>query len=200
MQSRDLIAEGKVLHFGLSEPGIQTIRRAHAIHPLTAIQNEYSLLWRGPEAAVLPLCEELGIGFVCWSPLGMGFLASAIDENTRFGAETPDFRANVPRFAPEALKANMALVRLVKTWAARKDATPAQVALAWLMAQNPWIVPIPGTTRVDHLQENLGAAAVAFTPDELRELNASVSTIKVQGERLPKPVLDLSAVEAPKKF
>ena len=194
---KDLIAAGKVLHFGLSEPGIQTIRRAHAVQPLTAIQNEYSMLWRGPEASVLPLCEELGIGFVCWSPLGMGFLSGTVNKDTRF--VPPDIRGFLPRFAPEALQANVALVELVKTWALRKNATPSQIALAWLLAQKPWIVPIPGTTKIHHMEENLGATEIRFTPDELKELTAAVTAIKIQGDRLPKSVLELSDVEAPLK-
>jgi aryl-alcohol dehydrogenase-like predicted oxidoreductase len=194
---KDLIAAGKVLHFGLSEPGIQTIRRAHAIQPLTAIQNEYSMLWRGPEAAVLPICEELGIGFVCWSPLGMGFLSGTVNKDTHF--VPPDIRGMLPRFAPEALKTNIALVELIKTWALRKNAAPAQLSLAWLLAQKPWIVPIPGTTKISHMEENLGAAEIRFTPDELKELTEAVTAIKIQGDRLPKEVLKLSGVEAPLK-
>lgn len=197
---KDLIAEGKVLHFGLSEPGVKTIRRAHAIQPLTVIQNEYSMLWRGPEAQVLPICEELGIGFVCWSPLGMGFLAGTVNADSRFEKEPVlDFRAAVPRFAPEALPANMALVNVVRTWAQRKRATPAQLALAWLLAQKPWIVPIPGTTNVAHMEENLGAAAITFTPDELKQLNADVAAVSIRGERLPPAVMQMSGVEAPAK-
>lgn len=197
---KDLIAEGKVKHFGLSEPGVQTIRRAHAVQPLTVIQNEYSMLWRGPEAQVLPICEELGIGFVCWSPLGMGFLAGSVNANSRFEM-TPvmDFRAITPRFAPEALPANMALVNLVRTWAQRKNATSAQLALAWLLAQKPWIVPIPGTTNAAHMRENIGAVTISFTADELKQLNAAVSAISIQGARLPQAVMQLSAVEAPPK-
>ena len=168
---KDLAAQGKVRHYGLSEPGLQTVRRAHAVHPVAVIQNEYSMLWRGPESQVLPLCEELGIGFVPWSPLGMGFLAGTVSARTRFGED--DFRANVPRFAPDALPANMALVRLVQTWARRKNATPAQLALAWLTARKPWIVPIPGTTNVAHLEENVGAAAISFSAEELKELDAA---------------------------
>lgn len=194
---KDLIAAGKVLHFGLSEPGIQTIRRAHAVQPLTAIQNEYSMLWRGPETAVLPVCEELGIGFVCWSPVGMGFLSGSVTRTTRFAEG--DLRAIVPRFAPEALSANLALVTLIKDWAHRKNATPTQIALAWLLAQKPWIVPIPGTTRVAHMEENLGAATIRFSPAELAELTSAVTAIHVQGDRLPKGVLELSGVEAPIK-
>lgn len=197
---KDLIAEGKVRHFGLSEPGVQTIRRAHAVQPITAIQNEYSMLWRGPEQQVLPLCEELGIGFVCWSPLGMGFLTGTIPANRRFdSAPVPDFRAVVPRFAPDALPTNTALVDLVRTWAQRKNATPPQLALAWLLAQKPWIVPIPGTTNLAHMEENLGAAAITFAPSELRELNAAVASIGIRGERLPPAVLQMTGVEAPRK-
>ncbi|WP_027351775.1 aldo/keto reductase [Halotalea alkalilenta] len=195
---KDLIAEGKVLHYGLSEPGIQTIRRAHAVHPLAAIQNEYSMLWRGPETDVLPVCEELGIGFVPWSPLGMGFLTGTINADTRFAEDGQrEFRASVPRFAPDALPANMALVEVVETWAQRKDATPAQLALAWLLAQKPWIVPIPGTTKIAHLEENLGAAAITFTDEELAELNAAVAAVPIQGDRLPPAVMQMSGVEAP---
>jgi len=193
-----LVAQGKVLHYGLSEPGVQTIRRAHAELPLAVIQNEYSMLWRGPEAQVLPVCEELGIGLVCWSPLGMGVLTGSVQADSRFETSPDmDFRAMVPRFAPEALPANMALVNVVKNWAARKSATPAQLALAWLLAQKPWIVPIPGTTKIAHMEENLGAAAIRFTPDELRQLNAEVASITIRGERLPPAVLQLSGVEAP---
>ncbi|TXT39881.1 MAG: aldo/keto reductase [Comamonadaceae bacterium] len=197
---KDLISDGKVLHFGLSEPGVQTIRRAHAVQPLTVIQNEYSMLWRGPEAQVLPICEELGIGFVCWSPLGMGFLAGTVNADSRFAKEPVlDFRAVVPRFAPEALPANMALVNVVRTWAQRKNATPAQLALAWLLAQKPWIVPIPGTTKMAHMEENLGAAAISFTPDELQQLNAAVAAVSIQGARLPPAVMQMSGVEARSK-
>ncbi len=197
---KDLISEGKILHYGLSEPGIQTIRRAHAVHPLTAIQNEYSMLWRGPESEVLPVCEELGIGFVPWSPLGMGFLSGTITADTRFTADIQrEIRTTIPRFAPDALPANMALVDVIKTWAQRKNATPAQLALAWLLAQKPWIVPIPGTTKIAHMKENLGAVAITFTPSELHELNASVAAIHIQGDRLPPGILQLSGVEAPQK-
>ncbi len=195
---RDLVVEGKVLHFGLSEPGIQTIRRAHAVLPLAVIQNEYSMLYRGPEAQVLPVCEELGIGFVCWSPLGMGFLTGTVMADTRFETSPEmDFRAIVPRFAPEALPANMALVDVVKSWARQKNATPAQLALAWLLAQKPWIVPIPGTTNVAHMEENIGAVEIAFTPEELQRLNAEVAAVTVRGERLPEAVMQMSGVEAP---
>lgn len=197
---KDLIGQGKVRNWGLSEPGVQTIRRAHAVQPLAAIQNEYSMLWRGPEAQVLPLCEELGIGFVCWSPLGMGFLTGTIPADRRFATEPlPDFRAAVPRFAPDALGANLALVDMVRTWARRKNATPAQLSLAWLLAQKAFIVPIPGTTNVAHMEENVGAAAIAFTSDELRQLNASVAAIDIRGERLPAAVMRMSGVEAPPK-
>lgn len=197
---KDLIAEGKVLHFGLCEAGVQTIRRAHAVQPLTVIQNEHSMLWRGSEAQVLPICEELGIGFVCWSPLGMGFLAGTVNSNSRFVKEPVlDFRALVPRFAPEALPANMALVNVVRTWAQRKNATPAQLSLAWLLAQKPWIVPIPGTTNMAHMEENLGAAAISFTADELKQLNADVVAVNIQGARLPPAVMQMSGVEAPLK-
>ena len=195
---KELIAQGKVLHFGLSEPGLQTIRRAHAVQPLAAIQNEYSMLWRGPEAQVLPLCEELGIGFVPWSPLGMGFLTGTVTATTRFEAER-DFRATVPRFAPDALAANMALVELVKSWARRKNATPAQLALAWLSSRKPWIVPIPGTTKVAHLEENVAAASIAFSAAELKEVDAALAAIPIRGERLSPPVLAATGVEAPPK-
>jgi aryl-alcohol dehydrogenase-like predicted oxidoreductase len=194
---KDLISKGKVLHFGLSEMGPRTLRRAHAVQPVTAVQNEHSLLWRGSEAEIIPICEELGIGFVCWSPLGMGFLTGTIDATTRFAKN--DFRASVPRFSPENLAANMPLVELLRKWAKRKEATPGQIALAWLMAQKPWIVPIPGTTKMPHLLENAGAAAVAFTPAEFAELNASLSGIKIHGLRLPQQVLEFSGVEAPPK-
>ncbi|RYF58366.1 MAG: aldo/keto reductase [Cytophagaceae bacterium] len=158
---KDLIKEGKVLHYGLSEPGPQTVRRAHAVHPVMAIQNEYSLLWRGPEQVIIPLCEELGIGFVPWSPLGVGFLTGAIDANTRFAPG--DIRGIESRFSPENIPHNLALLEVVKSWAMEKKATPAQVSLAWLMAQKPWIVPIPGTTQMVHMLENTGAADVRFT-------------------------------------
>lgn len=194
---KDLKAQGKVLHWGLSEMGLNTLRRAHAELPLTAVQSEYSMLWRGPEKEVLPLCQELGIGFVPWSPLGVGFLTGAIDEKTNFAEG--DFRKTETRFSPENRAHNLALVRLVKTWAARKNTTPARIALAWLMAQKPWIVPIPGTTQMGHLLDNLGAAEVAFTADELKALNAALADITIQGERLPPAVLAFSGVEAPPK-
>ena len=194
---KDLIKEGKVLHYGLSEPGPQTVRRAHAIHPVTAIQNEYSLLWRGPEEVIIPLCQELGIGFVCWSPLGVGFLSGAIDANTRFAQG--DIRGIESRFSPENLPNNLGMVALLKSWAANKQATPAQISLAWLMAQKPWIVPIPGTTQMAHMLENIGADDVRFTADELKQFNTELSKIAIKGERLPKMVLDFSNVEAPLK-
>ena len=194
---KDLIRAGKVRHYGLSEPGLQTVRRAHAEHPMAVIQNEYSMLWRGPESGVLPLCEELGIGFVCWSPLGMGFLAGGVNAASRFVA--PDFRAISPRFAPDVLPANMALADLVHTWAQRKNATPAQLSLAWLLAQKPWILPIPGTTNATHMTENLGAASISFTADELRQLNAAVAAIRIQGDRLPPAVAVMSGAEATPK-
>jgi aryl-alcohol dehydrogenase-like predicted oxidoreductase len=187
---KELIAEGKVKHFGLSEAGIQTIRRAHAVQPVTAVQSEYSLFWRGPEAELLPLLEELGIGFVPFSPLGAGFLTGKIDENTKFDAT--DFRNNVPRFSPEARKANFALVDLIKTVAERKHATPAQVALAWLLAQKSWIVPIPGTTKLHRLEENLGAVDLELTSGDLDEINAAASKIEIQGERLPEAALKMT--------
>lgn len=194
---KDLIAQGKVLHYGLSEPGPQTVRRAHAIHPVTAIQNEYSLLWQGPEETIIPLCQELGIGFVCWSPLGVGFLTGAIDENTRFAAG--DIRGVEGRFLPENLPNNLALVKLLKSWATRKQATPAQVSLAWLLAQKPWIVPIPGTTQMAHMLENIGGDDVRFTTGELAQFNSELAGISVRGARLPQGVLALSGVEAPTK-
>src|SRR3989441_7937726 len=180
---RDLIEAGKVKHFGLSEPGVQTIRRAHAVQPVTAVQSEYSLWWRRPEEEVLPTLEELGIGFVPFSPLGKGFLTGKITENTKF--DSTDFRNIVPRFAPEARKANQALVELLAEIAARKKATPAQIALAWLLAQRPWIVPIPGTTKLHRLEENLGALSLKLTPDDLREIDSASSKIKVEGARYP---------------
>jgi len=195
---KDLIKEGKVLHYGLSEPGLQSVRRAHAVHPVTAIQNEYSLLWRGPEEAVIPLCEELGIGFVPWSPLGVQFLTGWIDANTRFAPG--DIRGIEGRFSPENLPNNLKLVDLVKRWGAQKGATPAQISLAWLLAQKPFIVPIPGTTNMDHMLENNGGDAVRFTTDELRTFNADLAKIEIKGLRLPQAVLNFSGVEAaPKK-
>jgi aryl-alcohol dehydrogenase-like predicted oxidoreductase len=181
---RTLIHEGKVRHFGLSEVGPQTIRRAHAVQPVTAVQSEYSLWWRQPEQEVLPVCEELGIGFVPFSPLGKGFLTGAIDERTTFAPN--DFRTIVPRFAPENRQANLALVELLRQIAARQGATPAQVALAWLLAQKPWIVPIPGTTKLHRLEENIGAVDVELTPEALREIADAVARIPIQGARHPK--------------
>jgi aryl-alcohol dehydrogenase-like predicted oxidoreductase len=197
---KDLIVEGKVLHFGLSEPGARTIRRAHAVQPLSAIQNEYSMLCREPEAEILPICEELGIGFVCWSPLGMGFLAGAVNGDSRFAGEPADFRAMVPCFAPGALKANMTLLNIIKKWAQRKEATPAQISLAWLLAQKPWIVPVPGTTKISHMKENIEAASITFSPDELLQINAELAVFHRQGERLPQGVLGFSNVDAPPKI
>jgi aryl-alcohol dehydrogenase-like predicted oxidoreductase len=180
---KDLIQEGKVKHFGLSEAGAQTIRRAHAVQPVTAVQSEYSLWWRRPEEALFPTLEELGIGFVPFSPLGKGFLTGKIDANTQF--DKSDFRNIVPRFTPEARKANQGLVDMLGRFAEQKKATPAQIALAWLLAQKPWIVPIPGTTKLHRLDENIGAAAVELTPDDLREIENAASKIKVQGDRYP---------------
>ena len=180
---KELIWEGKVKHFGLSEAGAQTIRRAHAVQPVTALQSEYSLWWREPEAEILPTLEELGIGFVPFSPLGKGFLTGAISETTRF--DSGDFRNVVPRFTPEARKANQALVDLLGRIAAQKKATPAQIALAWLLARKPWIVPIPGTTKLHRLEENLGAADVDLTPDDLGDIESAVSEVPVQGARYP---------------
>jgi aryl-alcohol dehydrogenase-like predicted oxidoreductase len=180
---KELIAQGKVKHFGLSEAGVQTIRRAHAVQPVTAVQSEYSLWWRAPEAELMPALEELGIGFVPFSPLGKGFLTGKIDETTTF--ESTDFRSIVPRFAPENRKANRAVVDLLAEMATRKGATPAQIALGWLLAQKPWIVPIPGTRKLERLEENLGAAAVRLTADDLREIDSAASKIVVQGARYP---------------
>jgi aryl-alcohol dehydrogenase-like predicted oxidoreductase len=181
---KDLIAEGKVRHFGLSEAGASTIRRAHAVQPLTAIQSEYSLWWRAPEAEVLSACEELGIGFVPFSPLGRGYLTGKIDETTTFGGN--DNRADLPRFTPEARKANRPVVDLLTQIGAKKRATPAQIALAWLLAQKPWIVPIPGTTKLSRLDENIAAAAIELTPDDLRHIDAAAAKITVQGDRYPR--------------
>jgi aryl-alcohol dehydrogenase-like predicted oxidoreductase len=184
---RDLIQQGKVKHFGLSEAGVRTIRRAHAVQRVTALQSEYSLWFREPEAEVLPTLEELGIGFVAFSPLGKGFLTGAIDERTPF--DKSDFRNIVPRFAPEARKANEAMVDLLRAIAAKKRATPAQIALAWLLAQKPWIVPIPGTTKRHRLDENLGAAEVELTPEDLSEIETAAAKITVQGERYPEHLM-----------
>jgi aryl-alcohol dehydrogenase-like predicted oxidoreductase len=180
---KDLIRDGKVKHFGLSEAGVQSIRRAHAVQPVTALQSEYSMWWREPEAEVLPTCEELGVGFVAFSPLGKGFLTGKIDENTSFAKD--DFRNIVPRFSPEARKANQALVDLLGSIAAAKQATPAQIALAWLLAQKPWIVPIPGTTKAHRLKENVGAAATQLSEHDLRQIEDALAHIKVQGDRYP---------------
>lgn len=194
---QDLMKQGKVLHWGLSEMGLKTLRRAHAALPVSAVQNEYSLLWRGPEDGVLQTCQELGIGFVPWSPLGVGFLTGAIDANTRFA--DGDIRKIETRFTPENITHNLALVGLLKVWGERKGATSAQVALAWLMAQQPWIVPIPGTTQMAHMLENIGAANVRFTPAEIAEFNRSLAAIEVRGARLPEAVQVFSGVEAPAK-
>jgi aryl-alcohol dehydrogenase-like predicted oxidoreductase len=180
---KDLIQQGKVKHFGLSEAGVQTIRRAHAVQPVTALQSEYSLWWREPEADVLPALEELGIGFVPFSPLGKGFLTGQIDETTTF--DSTDFRNVVPRFTPENRKANLAFVDWLKTFAERKKATPAQIALAWLLAQKPWIAPIPGTTKLHRLEENIGATEIALSADDLREIDRAAAAIAVQGARYP---------------
>ncbi len=180
---KNLIQQGKVKHFGLSEPGVQTIRRAHRVLPVTAVQSEYSLWWRRPKEDVLPALEELGIGFVPFSPLGKGFLTGKITENTKF--DSTDFRNVVPRFAPEARKANQAMVDLLTNIAERKKATPAQIALAWLLAQKPWIVPIPGTTKLHRLEENLAALSIELTVDDLREIDSASSKIKVEGARYP---------------
>lgn len=187
---KKLIAEGKVRHFGLSEAGVQTIRRAHAIQPVTALQSEYSLWTRTPEKEVLPVLEELGIGLVPYSPLGRGFLTGKMDAGTTFGSA--DFRSNLPRFAPAALKANQALIDLLRSIAATKNATPAQIALAWLLAQRPWIVPIPGTTKLDRLNENIGAVAVELTAADLRDIDSAAAKITVQGARYPERLESLT--------
>ena len=187
---RDLIREGKVKHFGLSEPGVQTIRRAHAVQPVTAVQNEYSLWWRKPEEEVVPVLEELGIGLVPFSPLGRGFLTGKISENTTF--HSSDLRNTLPRFTPEARKVNQALLHLLGEIAKRKKATPAQIALAWLLAQKPWIVPIPGTTNLKRLEENIGASSIALTLDDLREIESAASKIKVHGARYPEHLEQLA--------
>jgi aryl-alcohol dehydrogenase-like predicted oxidoreductase len=180
---KELIQQGKVKHFGLSEAGVKTIRRAHAVQPVTALQSEYSLWWRRPEAEVIPTLEELGIGLVPYSPLGKGFLTGRIGEDAKF--DSTDFRSTLPRFTPEALKANQALIDVLAKIAQRKKATPAQIALAWLLAKKPWIVPIPGTTKLHRLDENMGAVAVELTPDDLREMDSAASKITVQGARYP---------------
>jgi aryl-alcohol dehydrogenase-like predicted oxidoreductase len=189
---KDLMAEGKVKHWGLSEAGVSTIRRAHAVQPLAAVQSEYSMFWRGPEVDLLPALEELGIGFVPFSPLGAGFLTGKIDENTKF--DPTDFRNLVPRLSPEARAANMALVEIVKSVASRKGHTPAQIALAWLLAQKPWIVPIPGTTKLNRLEENLGAADVKLASDDLRQIEVELKKFAVVGERLPEAVLKMTGL------
>jgi aryl-alcohol dehydrogenase-like predicted oxidoreductase len=180
---KKLIQQGKVKHFGLSEAGVRTIQRAHAVQPLTALQSEYSLWTRTPEKEVIPTCEELGIGFVPYSPLGKGFLTGAMNENTRL--DSSDFRSTLPRFTPEAMKSNQALVDLLGNIGRRKQATPAQIALAWLLAQKPWIVPIPGTTKLHRLEENIGAVDIELTPVDLREIDSAASKITVQGARYP---------------
>lgn len=187
---KQLILEGKVKYFGLSEAGAATIRRAHAVHPVSAVQNQYSLWTREPEAEVLPLCEELGIGFVPWGPLGTGFLTGKIDANTKF--DSNDLRSTFPRFTPEAMKANLAFVDMLRGLAARRNASPAQISLAWLLTQKPWIVPIPGMTTLEHLKENLVSVDVSLTPDDLREIDDAASKIKVTGARLSEGLLQLS--------
>ena len=187
---KELIQQGKVKHFGLSEPGVQTIRRAHAVQPVTAVQNEYSLWWRKPEEEVLPMLKKFGIGFVPFSPLGRGFLTGKLDQNTTF--ESSDLRNKLPRFTPEARRANQALVRLLGDIAKRKEATPAQIALAWLLAQKPWIVPIPGTTKLKRLEENIGGTAVQLTQEDLSEIESAASEIEVQGDRYPEHLEQLT--------
>lgn len=194
---KDLITDGKVMHWGLSEMGPDTLRRAHAALPVSAVQSEYSMLWRGPEDGSILLCQKLRISFVPWSPLGVGFLTGAIDANTRFA--DGDIRKVESRFSQENLPHNLALVDLAKSWAARKQASPAQIALAWPMAQKPWIVPIPGTTQMGHMLDNIGASAVRFTASEVAELDRSISGIQVRGARPPESVLAYSGVEAPPK-
>ncbi len=187
---KDLIQEGKVKHFGLSEAGVETIRRAHVVQPVTAIQSEYSLWWRAPEEDVLPTCEELGIGFVPYSPLGKGFLTGKVDENTTY--DPSDLRSRIPRFAPEVRKANLALVDQIAKIGEKKGVTPAQIALAWLLAQRPWIVPIPGSRKLERLEENIGAVAVELTPDDLREIESTLSKITIQGDRYPASLLQMT--------
>jgi aryl-alcohol dehydrogenase-like predicted oxidoreductase len=189
---KELIRQGKVKHFGLSEAGVQTIRRAHAVQPLTALQSEYSLWTRTPEKEVIPTLEELGIGFVPYSPLGRGFLTGAMNENTKL--DSTDFRITLPRFTPEAMKANQALIDLLGSIAGRKKATPAQIALAWLLAQKPWIVPIPGTTKLHRLDENIGAIGVELTADDLREIDSAASEITVQGARYPEKLAKMTGL------
>lgn len=192
---KDLRQEGKVLHWGLCEMGLNTLRRAHAELPVSAVQSEYSMIWRGPEDGPLQVCEELGIGFVPWSPLGVGFLTGSIDAQTRFAEG--DFRGLEPRFTPENKAHNLAMVDLAKEWASRKSVTPAQISLAWLMAQKPWIVPIPGTTQMAHMIENTGSVSVKFSASEIKELNDQIDSIEIKGQRLPDFVLAYSGVEAP---
>ncbi|MGH7056641.1 MAG: aldo/keto reductase [Acetobacteraceae bacterium] len=192
---KELIRAGKVKHFGLSEPGIGTLRRAHKVQPVTAVQNEYSLWWRRPEQAILPACEELGIGLVPYSPLGKGFLTGKITAETRF--DSTDFRNSIPRFSAEARRANQALVDLLARIGRNKSATPAQIALAWLLAQKPWLVPIPGTTKLHRLEENVGAASVTLTPDDLSEIDQAASKIEVQGARYAEAAEQMTGVEAP---
>ena len=187
---KDLIQEGKVKHFGLSEAGAETIRRAHAVQPVTAVQSEYSLWWRTVEEEVLPTCEELGIGFVPYSPLGRGYLTGKIDENTTFASV--DIRSRLPRYTPEALKANRVVIDLLARIGEQKGATPAQIALAWLLAQKPWIVPIPGSRKLERLDENIGALAVELTPDDLREIESAISKITVQGDRYPEELQQMT--------
>ena len=194
---KDLMDEGKVLHWGLSEMGLKTLRRAHAVLPITAVQSEYSMLWRGPETGAIPVCEELGIGFVPWSPLGVGFLNGAIDARTRFAEG--DIRGIEGRFAPENLPNNLALVELLRVWAERKQARLGQIALAWLLAQKPFIVPIPGTTQMAHMIQNIGAPAIDFSSSEIAELNAAVAAIEIRGARLPDVVQAFSDGEAPER-
>jgi aryl-alcohol dehydrogenase-like predicted oxidoreductase len=188
---KDLIQEGKIRHYGLSEAGADTIRRAHAVHPVAAVQNQYSIWTREPEENVLPLCEELGIGFVPWGPLGTGFLAGNITADTKFDAAT-DLRANFPRFTPDAIKANMPLVEMLRDVASRKNANPVQIALAWLLAQKPWIVPIPGMDKVEYIADNIKSVDLEFTPEDLKEIDSRLSEIKIQGERLDAGLLGLS--------
>ena len=195
---RDLINEGKVRHFGMSEPGVQTLRRAHAVQPVTAVQNEYSLWWRAPESnGILDACDELGIGFVPYSPLGRGFLTGAITSETHLGEG--DFRKSSPRFSPEAIEKNLAFVDLLKRVASEKGATPAQVALAWLLAQRPYVVPIPGTTKLHRLEENIGATTLQLTADDLREINEAASQIEPEGERYAPAQMAMVGREAPEK-
>jgi len=189
---KDLMKEGKVLHYGLSEPGPQTVRRAHKEHPVTAIQNEHSLLYHGSDNDIIPLCEELGIGFVCWSPLGVGFLTGAIDANTRFAQG--DIRGSESRFSPENLPKNLLLVALLKKWGELKQATPGQISLAWLLAQKPWIVPIPGTTQIAHMQENSAAADVELTADDLQQIDSAASKLHLEGARLPEYALNMTGL------